>query len=212
MAPWCCPGSIPTRRESWDDIAGRRDAEGRRSSRPPSAIRNSPCRRCYGASASPAPRCAVLASRRRIGGEAVVSEVMRPADNHRPVARSCRPHLRLDDALAHVCGVCRRESRRRKRSRSRLRCARRSNTQQDAALVTPDRALARRVLAALERWNVAVDDSGGDALADTPAGVFARLAAEAALKSSSRSRCSRCSSIRCCGSAPAPARMRTLSR
>src|SRR5262252_2883556 len=33
-----------------------------------------------------------------------------------------------------------------------------------AALVTPDRALARRVLAALERWNVGVDDSGGDAL------------------------------------------------
>ena len=50
-----------------------------------------------------------------------------------------------------------------------------------AALVTPDRALARRVLAALARWNVPVDDSGGDALSDTPAGVFARLAAEAAL-------------------------------
>ena len=50
-----------------------------------------------------------------------------------------------------------------------------------AALVTPDRALARRVLAALARWNVPVDDSGGDALPDTPAGVFARLAAEAAL-------------------------------
>jgi ATP-dependent helicase/nuclease subunit B len=51
-----------------------------------------------------------------------------------------------------------------------------------AALVTPNRALARRVLAALERWNVPVDDSGGDALADTNAGVFARLAADAALK------------------------------
>src|SRR3954468_10777314 len=50
-----------------------------------------------------------------------------------------------------------------------------------AALVTPDRALARRVLAALARWNVPVDDSGGDAVSDTPAGVFARLAAEAAL-------------------------------
>lgn len=50
-----------------------------------------------------------------------------------------------------------------------------------AALVTPDRSLARRVLAALARWNVPVDDSGGDALSDTPAGVFARLAAEAAL-------------------------------
>src|SRR5205814_6310596 len=50
------------------------------------------------------------------------------------------------------------------------------------ALVTPDRALARRVVAALERWQVAVDDSGGDALADTQAGVFARLAAAAALR------------------------------
>jgi ATP-dependent helicase/nuclease subunit B len=50
-----------------------------------------------------------------------------------------------------------------------------------AALVTPDRSLARRVLAALARWNVAVDDSGGDSLADTPAGLFARLAAQASI-------------------------------
>src|SRR5262249_49738080 len=51
-----------------------------------------------------------------------------------------------------------------------------------AALVTPDRALARRVVAALERWDVEVDDSGSDALADTPAGIFARLVAEVALE------------------------------
>src|SRR3954451_22034273 len=51
-----------------------------------------------------------------------------------------------------------------------------------AALVTPDRALARRVEAALGRWNLAFDDSGGDALMDTAAGIFARLAAEAASK------------------------------
>src|ERR1700709_173783 len=51
-----------------------------------------------------------------------------------------------------------------------------------AALVTPDRALARRVEAALGRWNLAFDDSGGDALMDTPVGIFARLAAEAASK------------------------------
>ena len=50
-----------------------------------------------------------------------------------------------------------------------------------AALITPDRELARRVLAALERWHIPVDDSGGDALPDTSAGRFARLAAEAAL-------------------------------
>ena len=50
-----------------------------------------------------------------------------------------------------------------------------------AALVTPDRALARRVIGVLERWQVAVDDSGGDSLADTSAGIFARLTAETAL-------------------------------
>ena len=49
-----------------------------------------------------------------------------------------------------------------------------------AALVTPDRALARRVAAALGRWNLEFDDSGGDALTETSAGIFARLAAEAA--------------------------------
>ena len=47
-----------------------------------------------------------------------------------------------------------------------------------AALVTPDRALARRVMAALGRWKLAFDDSGGDSLMDTPAGIFARLAVE----------------------------------
>jgi ATP-dependent helicase/nuclease subunit B len=51
-----------------------------------------------------------------------------------------------------------------------------------AALVTPDRALARRVMAALGRWNLEFDDSGGDALMETSAGIFARLAAEAAAK------------------------------
>ncbi|MBI3701314.1 MAG: double-strand break repair protein AddB [Afipia sp.] len=46
------------------------------------------------------------------------------------------------------------------------------------ALVTPDRALARRVMAALGRWSLNFDDSGGDSLTDTPAGIFARLAAQ----------------------------------
>ena len=51
-----------------------------------------------------------------------------------------------------------------------------------AALVTPDRALARRVSAALDRWNLVFDDSGGDALMETSAGIFARLAAETATR------------------------------
>jgi ATP-dependent helicase/nuclease subunit B len=51
----------------------------------------------------------------------------------------------------------------------------------DAALVTPDRALARRVVAELARWNVAVDDSGGQPLSGTPAATVARLSAALAL-------------------------------
>ncbi|MFY9623201.1 MAG: double-strand break repair protein AddB, partial [Rhodoplanes sp.] len=50
-----------------------------------------------------------------------------------------------------------------------------------AALATPDRILARRVAAALARWNIAIADSGGQPLADAPAAIFARLAAETAL-------------------------------
>jgi len=48
-----------------------------------------------------------------------------------------------------------------------------------AALVTPDRALALRVAAELARYGVIVDDSAGEALADTPAATFLRLIARA---------------------------------
>ncbi len=47
------------------------------------------------------------------------------------------------------------------------------------ALVTPDRALARRVMASLARWQLEFDDSGGDALMETSAGLMARLTAAA---------------------------------
>ncbi len=48
-----------------------------------------------------------------------------------------------------------------------------------AALVTPDRDLARRVSAELARWDILADDSAGASLAETPPGIFARLFAEA---------------------------------
>jgi len=46
-----------------------------------------------------------------------------------------------------------------------------------AALVTPDRALARRVQMALGRWTLAAEDSRGDSLLALPAGLFARMVA-----------------------------------
>ncbi|HXC12094.1 MAG TPA: double-strand break repair protein AddB [Stellaceae bacterium] len=44
-----------------------------------------------------------------------------------------------------------------------------------AALVTPDRELARRVAAELARWGIAIDDTAGLPLNRTPPGVFLRL-------------------------------------
>jgi ATP-dependent helicase/nuclease subunit B len=44
-----------------------------------------------------------------------------------------------------------------------------------AALVTPDRGLARRVTAELKRWGIEIDDSAGLPLDKTPPGLFLRL-------------------------------------
>ena len=49
-----------------------------------------------------------------------------------------------------------------------------------AALVTPDRMLARRVASEMQRWQIAIDDSAGRPLAHTAAGTFLCLLAEAA--------------------------------
>jgi ATP-dependent helicase/nuclease subunit B len=46
-----------------------------------------------------------------------------------------------------------------------------------AALVTPDRHLARRVAAELRRWDIEIDDSGGVPLDQTPPGAFLLLSA-----------------------------------
>ena len=49
-----------------------------------------------------------------------------------------------------------------------------------AALVTPDRELARLVAAQMQRFGVAIDDSAGVKLLDTPAGHFLSLVADLA--------------------------------
>ena len=49
-----------------------------------------------------------------------------------------------------------------------------------AALITPDRDLARRVAAELRRWKIDIDDSSGLPLNKTPPGLFLRLVLELA--------------------------------
>ncbi|HIM20140.1 MAG TPA: double-strand break repair protein AddB [Rhodospirillales bacterium] len=47
-----------------------------------------------------------------------------------------------------------------------------------AALITPDRELARRVQSQLHRWNIEIDDSAGQPLSSVPSGIFLSLTAE----------------------------------
>lgn len=50
-----------------------------------------------------------------------------------------------------------------------------AETGETAALVTPDRALARRVAGLMQRWGIALDDSAGAPLAAHPAGGYLSL-------------------------------------
>src|SRR6516164_4109609 len=167
--------------ESWDLIEGRRDG----------AARVAP--------AVEHPQLAMQALLRRIGitreevvalgvpaahsRERYVSEALRPAaatERWQQLA-ACDIPLRIERALDTVAVV---EAANAEEEALAIAISLREAVEtphKTAALITPDRALARRVLAALERWQIAVDDSGGDALADTSAGRFARLAADAAL-------------------------------
>ncbi|KQY97911.1 double-strand break repair protein AddB [Pseudolabrys sp. Root1462] len=118
------------------------------------------------------------------GREALVSEALRPAaTTERWQAHRDMPDFAAatDRALAAVTAI---ESANAEEEALSIAVTLREALDtpgKTAALVTPDRALARRVRAALDRWHVAVDDSGGDSLADTSAGVFARLAGDVAL-------------------------------
>jgi ATP-dependent helicase/nuclease subunit B len=44
-----------------------------------------------------------------------------------------------------------------------------------AALITPDRAIAKRVCALMRRWNIELDDSAGSPLSETPVGHYLSL-------------------------------------
>jgi ATP-dependent helicase/nuclease subunit B len=126
-----------------------------------------------------------LAAPAPYGREALVSEALRPAatTEHWQLSRKqTNFDAGADAALASVAMI--EAANPEEEALAIAVCIRQAIEDKDktVALVTPDRALARRVVAALERWQVAVDDSGGDALSQTQAARFARLAAEAALK------------------------------
>jgi len=125
----------------------------------------------------------IVAAPQTHGRETLVSEALRPA------AATDKWRTRLDELGAAVggalAGVTVIEAANAEEEALAVAVALRevqSEPGRTAALVTPDRALARRVAVTLRRWNIMADDTGGDALADTAAGVFCRLVAEAAVE------------------------------
>jgi len=128
-------------------------------------------------------RDAVVALAPARGRERLISEALRPADateKWRANAADAGFTAHMTEALANVSMI---EAANPEEEALAIAVALREAVQEEktAALVTSDRGLARRVAAALGRWDITAEDSGGEALADAPAGVFARLAALAAL-------------------------------
>jgi ATP-dependent helicase/nuclease subunit B len=118
------------------------------------------------------------------GRDVLVSETMRPASaTEQWHDRLAQPEVsaKISAGMKHLAVVAAPNSEMEALAIAiAMREARHLN--RSAALVTPDRALARRVMAALTRWNLAFDDSGGDALMDTSSGILARLIAEVAAR------------------------------
>ncbi len=109
---------------------------------------------------------------------ALLSEALRPTettDAWRDAGQRLRPHL--NEAL---CGLSRIEAPAPREEAASIALAMREVLEtpgKTAALVTPDRSLARRVAVELGRWGIEADDSAGVPLAQTPVMVFIRALA-----------------------------------
>jgi ATP-dependent helicase/nuclease subunit B len=128
-------------------------------------------------------RHAVMPLAKPCGRERLVSEALRPAAATELWQEHAGDLVFAADAEAALASMAMIEAANADDEALAIAVALRQAVEEEktAALVTPDRALARRVNAALRRWNIEAEDSGGDALAETPAGIFARRAAETAL-------------------------------
>jgi ATP-dependent helicase/nuclease subunit B len=108
-----------------------------------------------------------------------VSEALRPAEttDHWQEYRSTTTDAEIEAALADVALI---EAADEREEALALAIAMRQILEEPgktAALVTPDRTLARRVAAELARFGITIDDSAGEPLSATPYGNLARLTA-----------------------------------
>ncbi|RZN30942.1 double-strand break repair protein AddB [Bradyrhizobium sp. Leo121] len=170
--------------ESWETIGGMRDAKGKFTTPPASNHPQFAMHALLDRFAIKRDEVEILGAPAPRGREMLMSETMRPS------SATAQWHDRLEQPeiaekiSAGTNGIAVVEAPNPEMEALAIAIAMREarHLNKSAALVTPDRALARRVMAALTRWNLEFDDSGGEALMDTPSGVFARLTAEAATK------------------------------
>ena len=170
--------------DAWQTIGGIRDAQGKYTTHPAS---NHPQYAMHGLLQRFGIKrrdVEILEPAARLGRDLLASEAMRPSN----ATEKWHDRLKQPDIADKIAGGMKNlavvEAPNPEMEALAIAIAMREALHLDksAALVTPDRALARRVMAALARWDLAFDDSGGDVLMETPAGILARLAAEAVTK------------------------------
>jgi ATP-dependent helicase/nuclease subunit B len=170
--------------ESWQSIRGTRGADGKFDSPPSSNHPQYAMHALLDRFGIKRSDVEILGTPQPEGREILMSEAMRPSS----ATAQWHDRLQKPEIAAHISAGMQNlavvEAPNPEMEALAIAVAMREarHLGKSAALVTPDRALARRVTAALGRWNLAFDDSGGDALMETPAGIFARLTAEAATR------------------------------
>ena len=170
--------------DSWQSIGGARNDDGQFTEHPSSSHPQYAMHALLERFAIARADVAILGTPAPDGRDVLLSEAMRPSN----ATAQWHDRLARPDIAEHIARGMKNlavvESPNPEMEALAIATAMREARHLDksAALVTPDRALARRVMAALQRWNLDFDDSGGDALIETSAGIFARLAAETIVK------------------------------
>ena len=168
--------------EAWQTIGGTRDAQGRYTTHPASNHPQFAMHALLQRFGITRGDVRILAPPSGAGREVLVSEAMRPSH----ATAHWHDRLRKPEIAEKIaagmtnCAVIEAPNPEMEALAIAIAMREARHLKKTAALVTPDRALARRVAAQLKRWTLDFDDSGGDALVETSAGIFARLAAETA--------------------------------
>ncbi|WP_170956167.1 double-strand break repair protein AddB [Cohaesibacter gelatinilyticus] len=116
--------------------------------------------------------------------EKLVSEALRPAESTDLWKQALDQFLEADRQIALLDVALARGANEQEEARICALALRETlaDKGKKAALVTPDRALARRVMVELKRWNIEVEDSAGMPLGETPPALLMRLMLDCVLQ------------------------------